>query len=54
LADTVDTVTPFLVDGMLNVKEGGEAVRWLTPGKILRRKFFSFFKKRDVFTPLGL
>jgi len=54
LADTVDTVTPFLVDGMLNVKEGGEAVRWLTPGKIMRRKIFSYFKKRDVFTPLGL
>jgi len=54
LADTVETVTPFLVDGMLKVKEGGEAVRWLTPGKIMRRKFFSYFKKRDIFTPLGL
>jgi NAD(P)-dependent dehydrogenase (short-subunit alcohol dehydrogenase family) len=54
LADTVDTVTPFLVEGMLNVKEGGEAVRWLTPRKIMRRKFLSLFKKRDVFTPLGL
>ena len=54
LADKVETVTPFLVDGMLQVKEGGEAVRWLTPGKIMRRKFFSFFKKRDIFTPLGL
>jgi NAD(P)-dependent dehydrogenase (short-subunit alcohol dehydrogenase family) len=53
LADNVETVTPFLVEGMLNVKEGGEAVRWLTPGKIMRRKFFSFFRKRDVFTPLG-
>ncbi len=54
LADTVDTVTPFLVDGMLNVKEGGEAVRWLTPRKIIGRKFKSYFKKRDVFGPLGL
>ena len=54
LADTVETVTPFLVDGMLNVKEGGEAVRWLTPRKIIVRKFMSYFKKRDVFTPLGL
>jgi len=54
LADTVDTVTPYLVDGMLNVKEGGEAVRWLTPGKIMRRKIMSLFRKRDVFTPLGL
>lgn len=54
LADNVETVTPYLVEGMLNVKEGGEAVRWLTPGKIMRRKFLSLFKKRDVFTPLGL
>ena len=54
LADTVETVTPFLVEGMLNVKEGGEAVRWLTPKKILIRKLMSYFKKRDVFTPLGL
>jgi short-subunit dehydrogenase len=54
LADTVETVTPFLVEGMLSVKEGGEAVRWLTPGKVLRRKLMSYFRKRDVFGPLGL
>ena len=54
LADTVETVTPFLVDGMLNAKEGGEAVRWLTPGKIMRRKCMDIFHKRDVFSPLGL
>jgi short-subunit dehydrogenase len=53
LADTVETVTPFLVEGMLNVKEGGEAVRWLTPKKIIGRKLMSYFRKRDVFTPLG-
>jgi len=54
LADTVETVTPFLVEGMLQAEKGGEAVRWLTPGKIIRRKLMSYFKKRDVFTPLGL
>jgi len=54
LADTVDTVTPFLVDGMLNAKENGAAVRWLTPGKIRWRFLMNVFKKRDVFTPLGL
>lgn len=53
LADTVETVTPFLVDGMLAVNEGGEAVRWLTPRKVIGRKLASYFKKRDVFTPLG-
>jgi len=54
LADTVETVTPFLVEGMLNAKEGGDAVRWLTPRKVIRRKLMSYVKKRDVFTPLGL
>lgn len=54
LADTVETVTPYLVEGMLNAKENGAAVRWLTPGKIRRRFFMNIFKKRDVFTPLGL
>jgi short-subunit dehydrogenase len=54
LADTVDTVTPFLVEGMLNAEEGGDAVRWLTPKKIAGRKLKSYFKKRDVFGPLGL
>jgi short-subunit dehydrogenase len=54
LADTVDTVTPFLVEGMLNAKEGGDAIRWLTPRKVIRRKLMSYVKKRDVFTPLGL
>jgi short-subunit dehydrogenase len=54
LADTVETVTPFLVEGILNVKKNGEAVRWLTPQKIRKRKLQSLFKKRDVFAPLGL
>lgn len=54
LADTVETVTPYLVEGILNVQKSGEAVRWLTPKRIRRRKLESLFKKRDVFTPLGL
>ncbi len=54
LADTVETVTPFLVEGMLNAKEGGEAVRWLTPRKVIGRRIMGIFRKRDVFTPLGL
>jgi NAD(P)-dependent dehydrogenase (short-subunit alcohol dehydrogenase family) len=54
LADTVETVTPFLVAGMINAEKGGDAVRWLTPKKIIGRKLMSYFKKRDVFTPLGL
>jgi NAD(P)-dependent dehydrogenase (short-subunit alcohol dehydrogenase family) len=55
LADTVDTVTPFLVQGML-AKHGqhGAAVRWLTGGKVRARFLMSLFRKRDVFGPLGL
>ena len=54
LADTVETVTPFLVDGMLAADKNGAAVRWLTRPKVLWRFFASRFRKRDIFTPLGL
>jgi NAD(P)-dependent dehydrogenase (short-subunit alcohol dehydrogenase family) len=54
LADTVETVTPFLVEGMLNASKNGEAVRWLTPKKVIVRKLMSYFRKRDIFSPLGL
>jgi NAD(P)-dependent dehydrogenase (short-subunit alcohol dehydrogenase family) len=54
LADTVDTVCPFLVDGILNSQKNGDAIRWLTPGKVRWRFFSSLFRKRDIFTPLGL
>ena len=54
LADTVDTVTPFLVEGMLNADKNGDAVRWLTRPKIMGRMLKSRFVKRDVFGPLGL
>ena len=53
LADTVDTVCPFLVEGMLNSTKNGDAIRWLTPGKVRWRFFTSLFRKRDIFTPLG-
>jgi NAD(P)-dependent dehydrogenase (short-subunit alcohol dehydrogenase family) len=54
LADTVDTVTPYLVEGMLNARENGAAVRWLTEGKVRWRFIKSRFQKRDLFGPLGL
>ncbi|MBM3465650.1 MAG: SDR family oxidoreductase [Armatimonadetes bacterium] len=53
LADSVETVTPFLVEGMLNARENGAAVRWLTDGKVRWRFLKALFVKRDVFTPLG-
>jgi short-subunit dehydrogenase len=54
LADTVETVTPFLVEGMLKADKNGDAVRWLTRRKVMWRFFKSRFSKRDIFTPLGL
>jgi NAD(P)-dependent dehydrogenase (short-subunit alcohol dehydrogenase family) len=55
LADTVETVTPFLVAGMLaNHGRNGAAVRWLTNGKVRMRFLMSVFRRRDVFGPLGL
>ena len=54
LADTVDTVTPWLVDGILATKKNGDAVRWLTPRKVIGRFLMSRIKKRDILTPLGM
>ena len=53
LADTVETVTPWLVEGMLAARESGAAVRWLTDGKVRWRFLQALFHKRDVFGPLG-
>jgi NAD(P)-dependent dehydrogenase (short-subunit alcohol dehydrogenase family) len=54
LADTVETVTPFLVDGMLDARESGAAVRWLTGPKVRWRFLKNVVVKRDLFGPLGL
>jgi NAD(P)-dependent dehydrogenase (short-subunit alcohol dehydrogenase family) len=55
LADRVETVTPWLVEGMLkNHGRHGAAVRWLTRGKVQKRFLMNIFRKRDVFGPLGI
>ncbi len=54
LADTVETVTPFLVEGMLRSEGNGDAIRWLTRRKIAWRFLASRFRKRDILSPLGL
>jgi len=54
MADTVETVTPFLVEGMLNTDRNGAAVRWLTRRKIIWRQLAARFRRRDILTPLGL
>ena len=52
LGDTVDTVTPFLVEGMLKAKKSGAKVVWLTGGKAFSRFLTAGFNKRDLFADL--
>jgi len=54
LADTVDTVTPWLADGILAARENGAAVRWLTTPKVIWRFLSARLRKRDIMTPLGM
>ena len=49
LGDTVETVTPYLVAGMLKSGKSGARVAWLTRGKALRRFAAAGFSKRDLF-----
>ena len=54
LGDTVETVTPYLVDGVLKADRDGARVMWLTGGKIALRFLTARFRKRDLFAPLGV
>ena len=54
VADRVETVSPWLVDGMLATTKNGEAIRWLTTGKIAARFAKSLVQKRDILTDMGL
>lgn len=55
LVDQVETVSPFLVEEMLNFEKTGGKIRWLTGGKIAWRMLKSRFKKRpDQFERFGL
>ena len=54
LGDTVETVTPYLVDGVLKADRNGARVMWLTTGKAAWRFLTARFRKRDLFAPLGL
>ena len=49
LGDTVETVTPFLADGVLGCDKNGARVAWLTRGKALGRFLKAGFSKRDLF-----
>jgi len=52
LADDVQTVTPYLVDGVLNNQKHGARIAWLTKSKVIRRFLASRFLKRKL--PRGL
>jgi NAD(P)-dependent dehydrogenase (short-subunit alcohol dehydrogenase family) len=52
LGDKVETVTPYLVDGVLKADKSGAKVAWLTTGKALSRFMTAGFNKRDLFSEL--
>lgn len=54
LGDRVETVTPYLVDGVLKTDRSGAKVVWLTTGKAFRRFMTAGFNKRDLFTGVSV
>lgn len=52
LGDTVETVTPWLADGVLAADRSGAKVAWLTTGKAFGRFMTAGFNKRDLFASL--
>ncbi len=52
LGDKVETVTPFLVDGMLKANKSGAKVAWLTGAKAFGRFMTAAFNKRDLFSDI--
>ena len=49
LGDKVETVTPFLVKGILASNKNGAKVIWLTGSKAMARFMTAGFRKRDLF-----
>jgi NAD(P)-dependent dehydrogenase (short-subunit alcohol dehydrogenase family) len=55
IVDTVETVSPFLVDKILATNKSGTKIRWLNGGKIAGRMLKGMIRKRpDQFEPFGL
>ena len=52
LGDRVETVTPYLVDGILKADKSGATVAWLTGGKAFMRFMTAGFNKRDLFADI--
>jgi len=54
MADSVETVTPFLVEGVLANTETGAKITWLTEEKIHERFNSEKYLSRDMFIQYGL
>jgi len=54
LADSVETVTPFLADGVLQNTENNARIAWLTEEKINERFNSEEYMARDLFSEYGL
>lgn len=54
MADTVETVTPFLVEEILKNDKNGVAINWLTEEKINERMNSDDYCSRDLFSCYGL
>ena len=54
LADKVETVTPWLVDGVLASNKDGAKVEWLTTKKVMGRFLTASFRKRDLFAGMDV
>lgn len=54
LADTVETVTPFLVENILNNDKHGVEIAWLTDEKANERLNSEEYYNRDLFSQYGL
>lgn len=50
LGDKVETVTPFLVEHVLENDKNGAKIAWLTGGKAMWRFATAAFNKRDLFS----
>jgi NAD(P)-dependent dehydrogenase (short-subunit alcohol dehydrogenase family) len=50
LGDRVETVTPFLVEGILKPHRSGDRVAWLTGAKAGSRFLMSMFRRRQLLT----
>lgn len=54
LADTVETVTPWLAEKVLADTEPASRIAWLTMPGVLKRFLMARFKKRDLFANISL